>query len=253
MYTYDTNYFGYINAGSTRSAELTLPAILRHFRVTSVADFGCGQGAWLAVWRKLGIVDITGVDGPYMGAPLVPESHITRADLTAPIDLGRRFDLVQSLEVAEHLPERAANQFVRTLANHGDLIFFSAAPPGQGGEYHVNEQPYEFWRAIFRDQGFALLDILRPQLQAMKEIEPWYRFNAFIYVRKGLLPSLAKEIRTFEVPDGTPIRDVSPSAYRLRKRLVGLLPVSVVTQAAILKRHVAAYTRRLPASATPDR
>ena len=244
MYTYDTNYFNYINAGSTRSAELTLPVILRHFNVRSVADFGCGQGAWLAVWQKLGVVDIMGVDGPYIGAPLIPESHITRTDLTASIDLGRRFDLVQSLEVAEHLPDRAATRFVQTLVSHGDLIFFSAAPPGQGGEYHVNERPYEFWRSIFREQGFALLDILRPQIQGLKAIEPWYRFNALIYVRKSLLPSLSKEIQAFEVPDADPVKDVSPPVYKLRKFFIGLFPVSVVTQAAILNRHVAAYTRR---------
>jgi 2-polyprenyl-3-methyl-5-hydroxy-6-metoxy-1,4-benzoquinol methylase len=60
--------------------------------------------------------------------------------LDSPLDLGRAFDLVISLEVAEHLPESAADAFIDSLVRHGDVILFSAAIPFQGGHRHINEQ-----------------------------------------------------------------------------------------------------------------
>ena len=93
---------------------------------------------------------MTGVDGPYVDRCklLIDAGDFHAADLAAPIDLGRQFDLVQSLEVAEHLPAAKAEQFVETLTAHGSRILFSAAVPGQGGENHINEQLPDYWRAL---------------------------------------------------------------------------------------------------------
>jgi 2-polyprenyl-3-methyl-5-hydroxy-6-metoxy-1,4-benzoquinol methylase len=65
--------------------------------------------------------------------------------LIQPLDLEKEFDLVVSLEVAEHLPASAADQFVNTLVKHGKKILFSAAIPGQGGQDHLNEQWPDYW------------------------------------------------------------------------------------------------------------
>jgi hypothetical protein len=47
--------------------------------------------------------------------------------------LDRRFDLVQSLEVAEHITPAASEAFVEDLARHAErFVLFSAAPPGKG-------------------------------------------------------------------------------------------------------------------------
>ena len=50
----------------------------------------------------------------------------------APIDLGRQFDLVQSLEVAEHLPAANAEQFVETLTAHEPSYPVLSGSPGTG-------------------------------------------------------------------------------------------------------------------------
>ena len=100
------------------------------------------------------------VDGPYVDRRrlLIDPGDFHAADLAAPIGLGRRFDLVQSLEVAEHLPAAKAEQFVDMLTTHGHCVMFSAAVPGQGAENHVNEQPAEYWRAIFGERGYGAVD-----------------------------------------------------------------------------------------------
>src|SRR5687767_12876960 len=109
-HVYNPTYYRYINQGSLQSARVLLPLVTRHFRVRSVADFGAGQGAWLSVWQDLGATDVIGLDGEYVRREglLIPPDRFVASDLTKPVRLNRRFDLVQSLEVAEHLPPQAA-------------------------------------------------------------------------------------------------------------------------------------------------
>jgi SAM-dependent methyltransferase len=238
MHIYDRTYYEYINRGSIRSAEAVLPIVSRRFPIASVVDFGAGQCAWLTVWKQLGIADVTGIDGDYVdpSALLIARDRFVAADLTAPIRLGRTYDLVQSLEVAEHLPAAAAPTFIDTLTAHGTLILFSAAPPGQGGEYHVNEQPYSYWRALFEPRGYVLLDLIRPAL-ANHDIEPWYKYNSFVYVRRDRLAELPVDVRRTEIAGGAPIPDVSPLPYRIRKSVIRALPTAFATQLAVLKKH----------------
>jgi SAM-dependent methyltransferase len=246
MHVYDSHFFEYINTGARRSASAVISVVLRELAVTSVVDFGCGQGAWMAEWRARGIADVTGVDGSYVDPAnlLVPADSFIAHDLTRPIALGRRFDLVQSAEVAEHLPPAAAPTFVDNLTAHGDVVLFSAAAPGQGGEHHVNEQPYEYWHRLFAVRGFELLDFVRPQLAGDRSIEPWYRYNTLVFVRTTRLPELSAALRASLVPLGQPIPDVSPALYRVRKRVIGVLPVWASTALAVAKKHCHITFRR---------
>jgi SAM-dependent methyltransferase len=234
MPTYDDTYFRYIEAGAMRSAERMLPLLLDHLDIGSVLDVGCGRGAWLAVWRRLGVEAVTGVDGDYVDRSqlLIPAGSFQPRDLTEALDLGARFDLVQCLEVAEHLPPESGSRLVDSLVHHGDLVLFSAAPKGQGGDHHVNEQDYEHWRRLFARHGFVAVDYLRPIVLRDGGIERWYRYNAFLYASPERLEQLPEPVRARRVPDDAVLRDCSPILYRLRKALIRPLPVPVVSRVA---------------------
>lgn len=79
-----------------------------------------------------GEVRIQGLDGNYVPAKyrVISEQEFCPTDLSNPIKLNKRFDLVISLEVAEHLPEKRAEGFIQDLCSLGDLVLFSAAVPG---------------------------------------------------------------------------------------------------------------------------
>ena len=142
---------------------------------------------------------------------------------------GRRFDLVQSLEVAEHLPGSASAAFVALLVRHSrGLILFSAAPPGQGGENHINEQSYDFWRGHFRDWGYHAIDWIRPRLAGDKTISYWYRYNVILYASEPMLEHLPAEVLHSKVPEDEPIPDVSPRLFQVRKQVMQALPQSVI-------------------------
>ena len=65
---------------------------------------------------------------------------------------------------------------------------------------------------------------------------PWYRYNSFLYVGEGAGEPVKTALADWLVPEGQPVDDVSPGWYRLRKRLVRLLPASAGTGLAILKK-----------------
>jgi SAM-dependent methyltransferase len=206
-------------------------------QVGSVADFGCAEGAWLRAWKDLGASDVLGVDGPWVDPDrlLVERHEFTVRNLEQPLDLGRTFDLAESIEVAEHLDAAAAPAFVATLCRHAPRVLFSAAVPGQGGEHHVNEQGYEYWRALFAEQGFEPFDALRPRLQARKELAPWHRFNLLLYVRRDHCAGLPLAVLASAVPRDRPIADFAPPLYRARKWLVRRLPRPVQDRLAVAK------------------
>jgi len=248
MSTYDSTFFDYLNAGALRSARRILPVVREQLSVSSVLDVGCGQGAWLSVWQELGTGAVLGIDGDYVDRSrlLIDQDLFQARDLATGFDLGRRFDLVQSLEVAEHLPASSAATFVASLTRHGDLVLFSAAPKGQGGDHHINEQSYEYWRGLFREQGYRPVDLVRDLVKGDELIEPWYRYNTMLYASQTGFTKLPPEVQDKAVPDQQPIRDVSPSLYRLRKRVIATLPVSAVTKLAKWKER--AIARKLSAS-----
>lgn len=181
-----------IRAYNTKAAEIIVPFIMKEFNPSSVIDIGCGIGTWLSVFKKYGITDFLGVDGDYVDRKLltkyVGESDFYPFDLKNELNLNRNFDLVISLEVAEHIEPKFANNFVKTLINHSEIIVFSAAIPYQIGENHVNEQWPSYWIEKFEKHGYFAHDILRPMIWKNQNIEYWYRQNIIIF-KKGVKPN----------------------------------------------------------------
>ncbi len=107
----------------------------------------------------------------------------------------KKYDLVESLEVAEHLSPSRADSFVEELTKLGDVILFSAAITGQGGVNHINEQMPSYWAKKFLRLGYVGIDCIRPQIWNNKQVEVWYRQNIFIYANSKELyryPELQK-------------------------------------------------------------
>jgi SAM-dependent methyltransferase len=242
---YDNDFFKYVNSGAIDSANEIYPHVFNDIPIKSVLDVGCGQGAWLSVWKNFGVSDITGIDGSYVDRDnlLIDEKDFITHDLSNEFNLNRRFDIVQSLEVAEHLPEKSARGFVDSLVRHGDLIIFSAAPKGQGGDHHVNEQNYDYWRILFASHGYKPIDYLRPLIAGNKKIEPWYRYNIFIYSSSENLERLPVKFQERIIAESEKLHDVSPLVYKMRKRLVSLMPVYMMTIIAKIKEKIVVLQR----------
>lgn len=176
-------------AGTRQSAEEILPVVFEFVQPGSIVDIGCGTGEWLAAAAQLGMNETLGVDGAWVldSKLAIPRDKFLPHDIRSPLSLGRKFDLVISLEVAEHLPESNGRRFVQTLCDAGDVILFSAAIPGQGGRHHVNEQWPAYWAEIFNAFGFSCYDVVRPRIWENPKVVWYYAQNVLLLARHGTL------------------------------------------------------------------
>jgi O-methyltransferase len=94
---------------------------------------------------------------PEIFVSLVGNLRLLNVDIfdgPTPRVLNRRFDLVLSIEVAEHIPRnRHEFLFDFLVARAGRWIVFSGARPGQGGHGHVAERSELDWRSEFIRRG----------------------------------------------------------------------------------------------------
>jgi SAM-dependent methyltransferase len=172
-------------------------AIVARFRPLSILDVGCGSGTILAsILTMNSSLRVLGLDYSSQALALartkgvaVRECNIIASSRTAIRHLCRElgtFDLTMCLEVAEHLPVWHATKLLYILATTSDTIVFSAAQPGQGGLFHLNEQPPEYWIRRFSALGLKHSSENTRSLRAAlhsTDSAPWYKNNLLVFTR----------------------------------------------------------------------
>ena len=220
---YDAAFFESLEEGSGRSAAIVADLVVSALDPHSIVDVGCATGLWLAAFRKQGVADTLGVDGPWVdparfaGPPETFRSH----DLTQRVQVERRFDLALCLETAEHLPPERASSLVDDLVALAPLVLFSAAIPGQVGTGHINEQWPSYWRDLFAARNYDCHTALREQLWLRREVEVWYRQNILVFTAPDRTEQVAKALARLAASSAPPLDLVHPDLFARERRNVG--------------------------------
>lgn len=157
-------------------------------------DIGCGNGYLIRNLLKNNRKKVWGVDGSkkfmdYIDKAILP--FVERVDLTNRSNLPKA-DVAICLEVAEHIEYKYSDVLVENIVSTGaKTIMFTAAPPGQGGVAHVNEQPHSFWIKKLRRKGYildkSLSDKFRTDLGDELRDVRWYLNNMMIFYKVALV------------------------------------------------------------------
>lgn len=211
---YSKEFYSEYGGGSYESAREIVPIIMKLIKPKSVVDVGCGVGAWLNVFKEYD-VDIFGVDGEWVDKNLlrIPEEKFSSVDLKKPLNLNRNFDLVVSLEVAEHIPGNLAETFIESLTSLGPVVLFSAAIPFQCGSNHINEQWPEYWVELFEKRNYIVIDCIRKEIWNSETIEPWYQQNMLIFVDENHLENNNTLKEMFKQTNKSQLSVVHPKIY----------------------------------------
>jgi hypothetical protein len=214
MGPYDKKFFQNIEKDSLLSAREIVPFVVDFLKPKSVIDVGCGLGVWLSVFIEHGVENILGVDGDYvdLDSIFIPRRNFYSHDLNQSLKLEKNFDLVVSLEVAEHIQSKFAKDFVKSLTSLGDIVMFSAAIPFQGGTNHVNEQWQEYWERLFNDEGYEAVDLIRKRVWNNPKVSTWFAQNILFYVSRDLIDR-NPIIKAEKEKSNFPISVVHPKHY----------------------------------------
>lgn len=129
-------------------------AVARIARARTIADFGAGRGDYVAALRKVGF-EVDGFDGTPTISDLTG-GLVQTADLAIRQCFDRKWDIVMSLDVGEHIPAEFEQEFIGNVCRHArKLAVISWATPGTRGWGHVNCRSKKDVAAAFLRQGFV--------------------------------------------------------------------------------------------------
>jgi SAM-dependent methyltransferase len=173
----------------------------------SVLDIGCGAGLVVAELRARGY-DARGFDGSRHAVEsadselhgIVVQRSIT--DSSAPPLAPSDYTVCS--EVAEHLPEKYAQDLIHLVARATKRrCVWSAAPPGQHGLDHVNLQLPDYWLKPFAERGLhvneSATQTLRGAMRESQSVHSAYAENFYVLERRdfanvGTIESISEPI-----------------------------------------------------------
>jgi 2-polyprenyl-3-methyl-5-hydroxy-6-metoxy-1,4-benzoquinol methylase len=149
----------------------------------NIIDVGCGPGIYVKALQEAGI-NAEGVD-------IDPSSPCTKIDIFSQEfrdDYFGKYDIAFCIEVAEHFPERLADNLVDVLTNLAPMVLFSAAVPGQGGHGHINCQHKPYWVSKFAEKNYVVDAVATEKLLAFMRSGchmGWFIQNAVVFRQYG--------------------------------------------------------------------
>lgn len=155
--------------------------------ITSVSDFGAGQGQYGVEIQKAFADSLIyrGYDGAG-DAPIYTQNFLQFFDLSVPLNLPVT-DWVMSFEVGEHIPSQFEGMMIRNLHAHNCKgIVLSWAKADQGGHCHINNHNEEWYLVdIFGQLGYVKDE--EATAQVTHDMGPWddhWLARAFVLRRR---------------------------------------------------------------------
>lgn len=128
--------------------------IVRDIQPKSVLDAGCAIGLLVEALRQRNVeswgVDISSYAIDNVHPDIKPYCWV--GSVADP--LPRKYDLIVSIEVLEHMPQGEAEKAIKNFCSHTDDILFSSTPFDYKESTHFNVQPPEYWAEQFAHYGF---------------------------------------------------------------------------------------------------
>src|SRR5215210_4328902 len=128
--------------------------IVRDIGPGTVLDAGCAMGFLVECLRARG-VDASGVDLSEYAIEKVHADVRPFCRVGSVTDaLPRRYDLIISIEVLEHLSPAEADRAIENFCRHTDDVLFSSTPFDYKEATHLNVRPPDYWAQRFAQHGF---------------------------------------------------------------------------------------------------
>lgn len=178
-----------------KDPKIIIEEILKHFHPKKVIDLWCWLGAFVKTFQDHWI-DAYWVNWPRVEKDklVMNEDRLIIKNLEEFCDFKKWYDMAITIEVAEHIDAKYADNFIKTITSCADIIIFSAAIPWQWWFKHVNEQSPEYREEKFNKLWYRFYDVFRWKFWNNKDIAISHRQNMFLVMKEWInLPSSLEE------------------------------------------------------------
>ncbi|MGB5136644.1 MAG: glycosyltransferase [Prochlorococcaceae cyanobacterium] len=162
--------------------------LIIEYEIRSVLDIGCGIGTNLQWFDEYGL-EVLGVEGHprAVTGSLLPGAVVQHDFCTGPWAPDHTIDLCLCTKFAEHVEARFEDNWMAAVEKCRFLLL-AAAPPGQGGYHHVNEQPDAYWIQRLESRGLLHQPDVSARLQKTCTRKPatWGRNTLLFFHNRRL-------------------------------------------------------------------
>lgn len=186
---YNTAFHKSIEEYEIEPAKRIANYVASYIKPTAFFDFGCSTGLYLREIKAcLPAIPSHGFEFSSDAVSQALCADVHKTDLTHPFvsPISRTENTLGiCLEVLEHIDDAYWHSVLTNLVSNCDILFFSAALPGQSGTGHINCRPRIDWIRRFHTLGWVvdvdatehLLDYMRKGLHM-----GWFVQNVMIFV-----------------------------------------------------------------------
>lgn len=163
-----------------RSISAALCKYLADKQAKTVVDFGCGMGDYAKAFKNDGF-KVEAYDGNPNTETL--SGGIGKVlDLSKPFYLGKKFDVVLSLEVGEHIPAEFEATFMANITKHAKKhLVISWAVEGQGGSGHVNCKNNDYIIGQIEEVGFKYNPKDSQRIRNAASNASWFSYTIMVF------------------------------------------------------------------------
>ena len=147
-----------LNAEKT-SAEIMMNSLVRDLKPTSLIDIGCGPGHFANEVKRLDeTIDVSAVDIEESAKDFInPNVNFNITDLSVPMLVEKKSDVVICLEVVEHIDEKHEYILCENIVKHvGKYLVVTIAQPHQKDPGHINLKEPIYWINKFEKLGLTV-------------------------------------------------------------------------------------------------
>jgi SAM-dependent methyltransferase len=150
----------YAKWGKSRHDVGVVGRILETYRPASVLDVGCGTGRLFDLYRAQGVREIAGVD---IAAAALARAHREHPDISTtqvPLqraEFPRRFDLIVSNRVLQHIPRTDIDSVVQKLTAAARFIYLNELSDSDGVPDDCSMVRHDY-QALFGVHGWRTLE-----------------------------------------------------------------------------------------------
>lgn len=151
------------------------------FKDKTVVDLGCGLGKYCPIISKKSKI-CDQFDGA-VNIEEVTDGKIKYLNLAEPIKFECSYDVVMSIEVAEHIPKLYEEIYVSNLIKCcKEILLVTWSRIGQAGHFHVNNKNREDVIKLLEGKGLKYNSNITYELKKIARI-PWLKNNILYFTR----------------------------------------------------------------------